>query len=55
MEQCLKDKGTNMSIDLQANKRKAIEFYKTAFMGNPSEALEKYVGEIYTCSLKQIV
>ena len=36
-----------MAIDLQANKKNAIEFYKIAYMGNPSEAVEKYVGEEY--------
>ena len=36
-----------MAIDLQANKKNAIEFYKIAYMGNPSEAVEKYVGVEY--------
>ena len=36
-----------MAIDLQANKKNAIEFYKIAYLGNPSEAVEKYVGEKY--------
>ena len=36
-----------MAFDLQANKRNAIAFYKTAYFGNPSEAVEKYVGEHY--------
>jgi predicted SnoaL-like aldol condensation-catalyzing enzyme len=36
-----------MAIDLQTNKRNAIEFYKTAYLGNPSEAVEKYVGKKY--------
>ena len=36
-----------MAVDLQANKRNAIAFYKTAYSGNPSEAVEKYVGENY--------
>ena len=36
-----------MAIDLQANKKNAIEFYKTAYLGNPAEAVEKYVGDIY--------
>ena len=36
-----------MSVDLELNKRNAIEFYKTAYLGNPSLAVEKYVGEVY--------
>jgi predicted SnoaL-like aldol condensation-catalyzing enzyme len=36
-----------MTLDLQANKETAIDFYKTAYMGNPAEAVEKYVGEEY--------
>lgn len=36
-----------MQINLQANKKNAIDFYKTAYMGNPAEAVEKYVGEEY--------
>lgn len=29
------------------NRRNAIAFYKTAFLGNPSEAVEEYVGDEY--------
>ena len=36
-----------MKINLQVNKTNAIDFYKTAYMGNPSEAVAKYVGEEY--------
>ncbi|MEI8645501.1 nuclear transport factor 2 family protein [Pseudoalteromonas sp. Hal040] len=36
-----------MSVVLELNKRNAIEFYKTAYLGNPSLAVEKYVGEVY--------
>ena len=36
-----------MSIDLQANKENAIAFYKTAYLGNPAEAVETYVGDQY--------
>lgn len=32
---------------LQANKQNAITFYRTAYLGNPSEAVEKYVGAEY--------
>lgn len=36
-----------MKHDLQANKRNAIKFYRTAYTGNPSEAVQKYVGAEY--------
>jgi len=36
-----------MTIDLEANKKNAILFYKTAYLGNPKEAVEKYVGDDY--------
>lgn len=36
-----------MTQDLQANKENAIAFYKTAYLGNPVEAVEKYVGDVY--------
>lgn len=29
------------------NKKKAIDFYRTAYLGNPKEAVEKYVGDDY--------
>lgn len=29
------------------NRKNAIEFYRTAFLGNPRAAVEKYVGERY--------
>lgn len=32
---------------LEQNKKNAIEFYKTAFEGNPSKAVELFVGEEY--------
>ncbi|MFC4097726.1 nuclear transport factor 2 family protein [Euzebyella saccharophila] len=34
-------------MNLAANKENAITFYKTAYLGNPREAVEKYVGEEY--------
>lgn len=34
-------------MNLEANKENAIAFYKTAYLGNPREAVEKYVGEEY--------
>lgn len=36
-----------MTIDLQTNKESAIAFYKTAYLGKPAEAVEKYVGDQY--------
>lgn len=36
-----------MSIDLQKNKQNAIDFYRTAYFGNPKEAVDKYVGDNY--------
>ena len=34
-------------FDLEANKRNAISFYQTAYLGNPRKAVEEYVGEKY--------
>ena len=36
-----------MTIDLNTNKQNAIAFYKMAYLGNPQEAAEKYVGADY--------
>ena len=36
-----------MNHDLESNKQNAIAFYKTAYLGNPQEAVEKYVGDQY--------
>lgn len=36
-----------MKHDLKANKQNAIEFYRTAYMGEPTQAVEKYVGAVY--------
>jgi len=33
---------------LKQNKENAIAFYKTAYEGNPKEAIEKFVGDNYT-------
>lgn len=35
------------SYNLEENKKNAIEFYKTAYLGNPKEAVEKFVGDVY--------
>ena len=36
-----------MDQDLKANKRNAIAFYRQAYLGDPSGAVERYVGEEY--------
>jgi len=36
-----------MKGDLEANKRNAIAFYRMAFLGNPREAVERFVGAEY--------
>lgn len=36
-----------MKHDLESNKKNAIEFYRIAYLGNPSRAVEKYVGDEY--------
>lgn len=34
-------------MNLEQNKQNAIAFYKMAYLGQPAEAIEKYVGEEY--------
>jgi len=34
-------------MDLQKNKGNAIAFYRTAYLGNPKSAIEKYIGSEY--------
>lgn len=36
-----------MEQDLEANKTNAIAFYRTAYLGDPCRAVEKYVGSEY--------
>lgn len=36
-----------MAQDLQRNKQNAIEFYRTAYLGDPIKAVEMYVGSEY--------
>lgn len=36
-----------MSSQLDANKTNAIEFYRMAYMGQPREAVNRYVGDEY--------
>jgi predicted SnoaL-like aldol condensation-catalyzing enzyme len=39
---------TKMPHDLEANKQRAIAFYRTACMGDPAEAVQAHVGDDYT-------
>ena len=34
-------------MNIEANKENAIAFYKTAYLGNPAAAVERYVGAEY--------
>lgn len=36
-----------MKHDIEANKQNAIDFYRTAYLGNPEEAVKLYVGAEY--------
>ena len=36
-----------MAHDPKANKQNAIDFYRTAYLGDPAAAVEKYVGAEY--------
>ncbi len=36
-----------MQNNLKANKKNAIAFYRTAYLGNPAKAIELYVGAKY--------
>ncbi len=36
-----------MKQDLEANKQSAIAFYRTAFLGNPRDAVQRFVGAEY--------
>jgi len=36
-----------MQNNLEANKKNAIAFYRTAYLGNPAKAVEMYVGAEY--------
>ena len=36
-----------MKTSLENNKQNAIEFYRMAYLGNPVEAVAKYVGDDY--------
>ena len=39
-----------MQPDLEANKRNAIAFYRTAYLGDPAGAVEAYVGAELPCT-----
>ena len=36
-----------MQNNLEANKKNAIAFYRTAYLGDPARAVEMYVGAEY--------
>ncbi|PZO37181.1 MAG: hypothetical protein DCF19_19455 [Pseudanabaena frigida] len=36
-----------MNHDIEANKKNAIEFYRTAYLGDPAKAVNLYVGAEY--------
>jgi len=36
-----------MNHNLKANKKNAVAFYRTAYLGDPSKAVDKYVGAEY--------
>ncbi len=36
-----------MQYDLATNKQNAIEFYRMAYLGEPTRAVELYVGDDY--------
>ena len=36
-----------MTHDLDANKDNAIRFYRMAYLGNPADAVYKYIGADY--------
>ncbi|MDH3388232.1 MAG: nuclear transport factor 2 family protein [Gammaproteobacteria bacterium] len=36
-----------MTADPESNKQSAIAFYRSAFLGNPAEAVDRYVGAGY--------
>ena len=37
-----------MGHDLETNKQNAIEFYRTAYLGDPTRAVQDYAGSEYT-------
>lgn len=36
-----------MAHDLELNKKNAIEFYRTAYLGEPAKAVERFIGTNY--------
>ncbi len=36
-----------MTHDLERNKRHAVDFYRMAYLGEPAQAVERYVGAEY--------
>ena len=36
-----------MKTDPERNRENAIAFYRTAYLGNPAEAVDRYLGDVY--------
>jgi predicted SnoaL-like aldol condensation-catalyzing enzyme len=41
------ERNRKMKHDLEANKQNAIAFYRMAYLGEPAEAVKRYVGDEY--------
>jgi predicted SnoaL-like aldol condensation-catalyzing enzyme len=41
------ERENEMKHDLEANKKNAVAFYRTAYLGEPSKAVKQYVGAEY--------
>lgn len=41
------DEVEKIMLDIELNKKNAIAFYRTAYLGDPSKAVEEFVGEEY--------
>jgi predicted SnoaL-like aldol condensation-catalyzing enzyme len=39
--------GSNMGNNPEDNKKNAIDFYRTAYLGDPAKAVQMYVGAEY--------
>ena len=37
----------NSNMFIEENKKNAVAFYKMAYGGNPREAVDKFVGDVY--------
>lgn len=43
----MSERANDMKHDLEENKKNAVAFYRTAYLGEPTKAVEKYVGSEY--------